>query len=81
MRPEPQPQLETRTFQADARSGELDEAIKLFHRATGIGFYEQLPDEPNWKNYLDLTYAQKMRFCLVFDPHAEPSCCRCPPDQ
>ncbi|MBM7768752.1 GNAT family N-acetyltransferase [Glutamicibacter nicotianae] len=72
MRPEPQPQLETRTFQADARSGELDEAIKLFHRATGIGFYEQLPDEPNWKNYLDLTYAQKMRFCLVFDPHAEP---------
>ena len=71
MRADPQPQLETRIFQADARSEELDEAIKLFHRATGIGFYEQLPEEANWQNYLDLTYAQKMRFCLVFDPQAE----------
>ncbi|WP_426734089.1 GNAT family N-acetyltransferase [Glutamicibacter sp. 2E12] len=72
MRPETPPQLETRTCQAAIRSPELDESIKLFHQATGIGFYEQLPEEPNWTHYLDLTYAQKMRFSLVFDQQAEP---------
>ncbi|MGO2052016.1 hypothetical protein CIK76_08095 [Glutamicibacter sp. BW80] len=67
-----QPKLETRTYQATVRSPELDESIKLFHQGTGIGFYEQLPEENQWSNYLDLTYAQKMRFSLVFDPAAEP---------
>ncbi|MGP9650870.1 GNAT family N-acetyltransferase [Glutamicibacter sp. AOP38-B1-38] len=66
------PKLETRTYQATVRSPELDESIKLFHQATGIGFYEQLPEENQWSNYLDLTYALKMRFSLVFDPAAEP---------
>ncbi|ALG29289.1 hypothetical protein AOZ07_10030 [Glutamicibacter halophytocola] len=72
MRPEREPKLETRTYQATERSPEIDEAIKIFHQATGIGFYEPLPEEKQWSNYLDLTYAQKMRFSLVFDTAAEP---------
>jgi len=72
MRSEHDLKLETRTYQATDRSPENDEAIKLFHRATGIGFYEPLPEDSQWSNYLDLTYAQKMRFSLVFDTDAQP---------
>lgn len=72
MGPETQSELETRTYQATVRSAELDEAIKLFHLATGIGFYGQVPEETEWSNFLELSYAQQMRFSLVFDPAAPP---------
>ncbi|WP_417364181.1 GNAT family N-acetyltransferase [Glutamicibacter arilaitensis] len=66
------PELETRTHHAVERSAEIDEAINLFHRATGIGFYEGVPEEAKFSTLQELTYAQQMRFSMVFDRTAPP---------
>ncbi|WP_159609348.1 GNAT family N-acetyltransferase [Glutamicibacter sp. JC586] len=58
---------QTRTYQATERTEQNDAAIKLFHQATGIGFYEQFPAEEKFAEVLTLTYAQRMRVSMVFD--------------
>lgn len=63
-------QLETRTYDTAQPADQDQQAIELFHKATAIGFYEQLPDAAKLPTYVELSVAQKLRFTLVFDRSA-----------